>query len=67
MRDTPDQDLIYVGRIREDDKILTLTFFCCGDQIRKECRYNKQLSDVPASVSHALSFSLTKYPFDSIS
>ena len=38
---TSDQDLVYVGRIRED---LTdergLTIFCCGDQIRKGAATN---------------------------
>jgi len=42
--DTSDQDLIYVGRIREDlsaDKDThALTFFCCGDQIRKGAATN---------------------------
>ena len=42
--DTSDQDLIYVGRIREDlsaDKDTNaLTFFCCGDQIRKGAATN---------------------------
>ena len=42
--DTSDQDLIYVGRIREDisaDKNThALTFFCCGDQIRKGAATN---------------------------
>ncbi len=39
--DTSDQDLVYVGRIRED---LTdpngLTLWCCGDQIRKGAASN---------------------------
>lgn len=39
--DTSDQDLVYVGRIRED---LTdpngLTIWCCGDQIRKGAASN---------------------------
>lgn len=39
--DTSDQDLVYVGRIRED---LTaengLALFCCGDQIRKGAATN---------------------------
>ena len=42
--DTSDQDLIYVGRIREDisadDGVNSLTFFCCGDQIRKGAATN---------------------------
>ena len=39
--DTSDQDLIFVGRIREDltsDKGLNL--WCCGDQIRKGAATN---------------------------
>ncbi len=39
--DTSDQDLVYVGRIREDltnEKGLSL--FCCGDQIRKGAATN---------------------------
>lgn len=39
--DTSDQDLVWVGRIREDlcdDKGLTL--WCCGDQIRKGAASN---------------------------
>ena len=39
--DTSDQDLVFVGRIRED---LTadngLTLFCCGDQVRKGAATN---------------------------
>lgn len=39
--DTSDQDLVYVGRVRED---LTFengtTLFCCGDQIRKGAATN---------------------------
>ena len=42
--DTPDQDLVYVGRIREDlsapDGVNSLTFWCCGDQIRKGAATN---------------------------
>lgn len=42
--DTSDQDLIYVGRIRRDlsapDAISSLSFFCCGDQIRKGAATN---------------------------
>ncbi|MCR4870048.1 MAG: aspartate-semialdehyde dehydrogenase [Atopobiaceae bacterium] len=42
--DTSDQDLIYVGRIREDisapDGTCSLTFWCCGDQIRKGAATN---------------------------
>ena len=39
--DTSDQDLVYVGRIREDltsDRGLNL--WCCGDQIRKGAASN---------------------------
>ena len=39
--DTSDQDLVYVGRIREDltsDRGLNL--WCCGDQIRKGAATN---------------------------
>jgi len=42
--DTSDQDLIYVGRIREDvsaaDGVHGLSFWCCGDQIRKGAATN---------------------------
>lgn len=41
--DTTDQDLIYVGRIREDlsdPTKHTLILFCCGDQIRKGAATN---------------------------
>ena len=42
--DTSDQDLVYVGRIREDlsapDGVNSLTFWCCGDQIRKGAATN---------------------------
>ena len=42
--ETSDQDLIYVGRIRRDtsapDGTNALTFFCCGDQIRKGAATN---------------------------
>lgn len=42
--DTSDQDLVYVGRIRRDlsapDGVYTLTFWCCGDQIRKGAATN---------------------------
>ena len=42
--DTSDQDLIYVGRIRQDisnpDALRGLTFWCCGDQIRKGAATN---------------------------
>ena len=42
--DSSDQDLVYVGRIRRDlsapDGVNALTFFCCGDQIRKGAATN---------------------------
>ncbi len=42
--DTSDQDLIYVGRIRRDisnpDVLRGITFWCCGDQIRKGAATN---------------------------
>ena len=42
--DTSDQDLIYVGRIRRDlsapEGVSALTFWCCGDQIRKGAATN---------------------------
>ena len=42
--ETSDQDLIYVGRIRRDlsapDGVNSLTFWCCGDQIRKGAATN---------------------------
>ena len=40
--DTSEQDLIYVGRIREDISSdgPGLTFWCCGDQIRKGAAVN---------------------------
>ena len=42
--DTSDQDLVFVGRIRRDlsaaDGVTGLTFFCCGDQIRKGAATN---------------------------
>ena len=42
--DTSDQDLIYVGRIRRDlsapEGVSSLTFWCCGDQIRKGAATN---------------------------
>ena len=42
--DTSDQDLVFVGRIRRDlsaaDGVNGLTFFCCGDQIRKGAATN---------------------------
>lgn len=48
--DTTDQDLIWVGRVRRDisnpDALRGITFWCCGDQIRKErchqCRPDRQ-------------------------
>ncbi|MEE1210808.1 MAG: Asd/ArgC dimerization domain-containing protein, partial [Parafannyhessea umbonata] len=42
--DTSDQDLVYVGRIRRylsaPDGVNALTFWCCGDQIRKGAATN---------------------------
>lgn len=40
--DTTDQDLVYVGRIREDLSGHTnaLSFWCCGDQVRKGAATN---------------------------
>ncbi len=42
--DTSDQDLIYVGRIRRDisnpEVTRGITFWCCGDQIRKGAATN---------------------------
>ena len=42
--ETSDQDLIYVGRIRRDlsapEGVSSLTFWCCGDQIRKGAATN---------------------------
>ena len=39
--DTSDQDLVYVGRIREDlTNECGLSLFCCGDQIRKGAATN---------------------------
>ena len=42
--DTSDQDLVYVGRIRRDlsapDGVNAITFWCCGDQIRKGAATN---------------------------
>ena len=42
--ETTDQDLVYVGRIREDLSAAPgthgLTFWCCGDQIRKGAATN---------------------------
>ena len=42
--DTSDQDLIWVGRIRRDisnpDAARGITFWCCGDQIRKGAATN---------------------------
>ena len=39
--DTSDQDLVYVGRIRDDlTNANGLTLFCCGDQIRKGAATN---------------------------
>ena len=42
--ETSDQDLVFVGRIRRylsaPDGVNALTFFCCGDQIRKGAATN---------------------------
>lgn len=42
--ETSDQDLIWVGRLRRDlsapDGVNALTFWCCGDQIRKGAATN---------------------------
>jgi aspartate-semialdehyde dehydrogenase len=42
--DTSDQDLIWVGRLRRDlsapEGASALTFWCCGDQIRKGAATN---------------------------
>lgn len=40
--DTTDQDLVYVGRIRKDMSQHTnaLSFWCCGDQVRKGAATN---------------------------
>ena len=42
--ETSDQDLVYVGRVRRDisapDGASSLTFWCCGDQIRKGAATN---------------------------
>lgn len=42
--ETSDQDLVYVGRIRRDlsapEGASSLTFWCCGDQIRKGAATN---------------------------
>ncbi len=40
--DTSDQDLVYVGRIRKDlsGHNNALSFFCCGDQVRKGAATN---------------------------
>ena len=42
--DTSDQDLIWVGRVRRDisnpDELRGITFWCCGDQIRKGAATN---------------------------
>jgi aspartate-semialdehyde dehydrogenase len=42
--DTTNQDLVYVGRVREDisaaEGVPALTFWCCGDQIRKGAATN---------------------------
>ena len=42
--ETSDQDLIFVGRVRRDlsapEGVNSLTFFCCGDQLRKGAATN---------------------------
>ena len=42
--ETSDQDLVWVGRIRRDlsapDGVSSITFWCCGDQIRKGAATN---------------------------
>ena len=42
--ETSDQDLVWVGRLRRDlsapDGVSSLTFWCCGDQIRKGAATN---------------------------
>ena len=40
--DTTDQDLVFVGRIREDmsGHAKALSFWCCGDQVRKGAATN---------------------------
>ena len=42
--DTTDQDLVYVGRVREDisaeSGVAALSLWCCGDQIRKGAASN---------------------------
>ena len=38
--DTSDQDIVFAGRIREDEAIDGLTVWCCGDQIRKGAATN---------------------------
>ena len=42
-KDTSNQDLVYVGRIRRDissNGLNSLTLWCCGDQIRKGAATN---------------------------
>lgn len=38
--DTSDQDIVFAGRIRDDEAIGGLTVWCCGDQIRKGAATN---------------------------
>ena len=38
--DTSDQDIVFAGRIRNDEAIGGLTVWCCGDQIRKGAATN---------------------------
>ncbi len=52
-KDTSNQDLVYVGRIREDISSTGngLTFWCCGDQIRKGAAVNAvQIAEVMQSM-----------------
>ena len=56
--ETSDQDLVWVGRLRRDlsapDGVSSLTFWCCGDQIRKGAATNAvQIAGVPGVASQA--------------
>ena len=48
--DSSDQDLVFVGRVRTDiTKKNSLTFWCCGDQVRKGAATNAvQIAEVVA-------------------
>ena len=48
--DSSDQDLVFVGRIRKDiTKENSLTFWCCGDQVRKGAATNAvQIAEIVA-------------------